>query len=350
MNSNPYEAPLALIGDLGATHTRLALVCGNERICSKSYSTQAALSLEAVLTDFIETEAGDLNQYGGLQGACLGVAGHVSRGEAHLTNVGWTVSEASIQKLLGAPTLLVNDFYAQAVAMPLLSQDSLVHICGPKLLVPELGRSFGVLGAGSGLGEAILVSPQSDAITARQQAESRVLASDWLVVPTEGGHCRFAPRNEEEVKLNRWLQGRYGEHISVERVVSGAGLVDLFYYFLGDQDLPVGFSEPVRGDQVTQAAFQRECEVSLETLSHFVGIYADEAANLTLKSNAGVVFLSGGVTPHLLPMIHKEFPSQFVKKGRYQNLLANVSVWVVTQTDPGLFGAQALAERLIQSF
>jgi glucokinase len=51
-----------------------------------------------------------------------------------------------------------------------------------------------------------------------------------------------------------------------------------------------------------------------------------------------------------LPIIHKEFPAHFVKKGRYQSLLANVSVWAVTKTDPGLFGAQALAERLIQSF
>lgn len=350
MNSKPYEAPLALIGDLGATHTRLALVRGDERICHKSYSTQHASSLEAVIKEFLNNEVDDLEQLGGLKGACLGVAGHVSRGEAHLTNVGWTVKEASIQNLLGAPTLLVNDFYAQAVAMPLLNKDALVHICGPKSLSPEAGRSFGVLGAGSGLGEAILVSPQSDAITARHQAKTGPVANEWLVVPTEGGHCRFAPRNEEEVKLNRWLQERYGEHISVERVVSGAGLVDLFYYFLGDLDLPIGFTEPVKGAQITQAAFERQCEVSLKAISHFVGIYADEAANLTLKSNAGVVFLSGGVTPHLLPMIHQEFPSHFVKKGRYQSLLANVSVWAVTKTDPGLFGAQALAERLIQSF
>jgi glucokinase len=339
-----------LIGDLGATHTRLALVRGDERICQKNYSTQTATSLEAVIQEFLNQEAGDLTQYGGLKGACFGVAGHVSQGEAYLTNVGWAVNESKLQALLGAPTLLVNDFYAQAVAMPLLKQESLTHICGPKNLIPEQGRSFAVLGAGSGLGEAILVSPQSDAITARQQASTKIASHEWLVVPTEGGHCRFAPRNDEEVKLNRWLQERYGEHISVERLVSGAGLVDLFYYFLGDQDLPIGFSEPVKGAQITMAAFERDCQISLKSLKHFVGIYADEAANLTLKSNAGVVFLSGGVTPHLLPIIHKEFPAHYVKKGRYQSLLANVSVWAVTKTDPGLFGAQALAERLIQSF
>lgn len=349
MNSKLFDAPLALIGDLGATHTRVALVQGQELIAQKSYSTQNATSLESLLEKFLSEDVQKPVSMDEIMVACFGVAGHVHQGEAHLTNVGWTVSESSIRNLINAPALVVNDFYAQAVAMPLLDRSSVTHICGPDELAPKAGRSIAVLGAGSGLGEAILIPKYHDVIESHYTESDYELEHSWIAVATEGGHARFAPRNETEVGLNRWLQGRYGEHISVERVVSGMGLVDLFSYFLGGRPLPTGFTLPITGAQVSHGAFELNDSVALDAISHFVGVYADEAANLALKSNAGVVFLSGGVTPHLLPAIHEQFPSDFVKKGRYQRLLGGVSVWAVTIPHPGLLGAQVLAERLLNS-
>ena len=131
--------------------------------------------------------------------------------------------------------------------------------------------------------------------------------------------------------------------------MSGPGVVDIFQYLLGGRALPDGFSKPLTGVQVSEAALNRGDPIALEALSHFVGVYADEAANLTLKSNAGVVFLSGGITPQLLPVIHEHFQGSFINKGRYRRLLAQVSVWAVTAPNPGLFGAQVLANRLFNS-
>lgn len=349
MTSKLFDAPLALIGDLGATHTRVALVQGQALIAQSNYSTQDASDLESLLEKFLNDDVPQPISMDEIMVSCFGVAGHVSEGEAFLTNVGWKVSESAIRDFTNAPALVVNDFYAQAVAMPLLDRRSLTHICGPDQLIPKAGRSIAVLGAGSGLGEAILVPKPYDVIDQHNPSTDHELDDAWIAVATEGGHARFAPRNEAEVGLNRWLQGRYGEHISVERVVSGMGLVDLFSYFLGARSLPDGYTEPLTGQQVSQAAFERYDPIALDAISHFVGVYADEAANLTLKSNAGIVFLSGGVTPHLLPAIHEQFPSNFIKKGRYQRLLGGVSVWAVTIPHPGLLGAQVLAERLLNS-
>ena len=343
------QDPLALIGDLGATNVRIALVRGDLLLAESRYKTADFIGFTSLLEVFLN-DLKPAHLKNEIVVSCFGVAGPVVRGEAYLTNVGWSVSEQQLREALNAPALLVNDFYAQATAMPLLQRESLVHICGPDHLSPSPGQSIAVLGSGSGLGEAILVpSAYQPRPYDADDSDHVDTAPDWVAIATEGGHARFAPRNEAEVGLNRWLQGRYGEQISVERVVSGPGVVDIFQYLLGGRALPDGFSKPLTGLQISDAAFKRSEPIALETLSHFVGVYADEAANFTLKSNAGVVFLSGGITPQILPVINEYFQGAFINKGRYRSLLAQVSVWAVVAPNPGLFGAQVLANRLFNS-
>ena len=191
------DRPLALIGDLGATHTRVALVRGEETLAQARYSTQAALSLEFILEKFLNEELPEPSLRDEIVVSCFGVAGHVQAGVAHLTNVGWAVRESSIRELINAPALLVNDFYAQAIAMPALGRAQLVHLCGPNILCPNDGRSIAVLGAGSGLGEAILIprdyepSPHEvidDERSVDCDSEETISnGSRWIAVATEGG-------------------------------------------------------------------------------------------------------------------------------------------------------------------
>jgi glucokinase len=326
------SSPLILIGDIGGTNARLALVQGATILHHATYLTSECADFNSLIQRFVSSvEPDDLKP----QSACFGVAGPVLMGEVKLTNIGWTLRQHEIEATLGCPVRLVNDFYAQAVVVPYLIRPSVVHLCGPDLLSPT-PRPIGVLGAGTGLGEALLFP---------------ISAGDECVyhaIPTEGGHGRFAPRNEAEIGLSRWLQGRYGEHVSVERVVSGQGLIDLFYYFLGGRPLPEQFTEPVTPSMISEAALSQVDEVSVRALDHFVGVYADEAANLALKSNAGSIYLSGGISPKILPALHDAFQSAFLNKGRYRNWLSQVSVWVVTAPEPGLMGAQIIAEEIIE--
>ena len=336
--SHTEDQPLLLTADVGGTNARFALWLGEHLLVSERYSTRDYQDLLAPLAEFLKRSEAQLDQP--IEAACVGVAGPVFEGQAHLTNVGWTLTERSIAELLMCPVSLVNDFFAQASVVTFLKREQVVHLCGPEEIDEGAERRpIAVLGAGTGLGEAFLI-PEC---WARVEDEPR-----YRAFSTEGGHTRFAPRNEVEVGLMRWLQGRYGEHVSVERILSGPGLVDLFNYLRGGQALSGLYSEPITPEQVTAAA-ERQDELALRTLHRWVELYADEAANLALKLNAEAIYLSGGLSPKLLPALRASFPGTFVEKGRYRPWLSSLSVWVVTVEEPGLLGARQIAMDLAQS-
>lgn len=314
-----------LIGDLGGTNTRLALA-----------------RADGVFEDQARFATGDLEAFWtGVRGflgdrrpaaACLGVAGPVHHGRVSLTNVALELDERVLGDRLGAPFRLINDFHAQAAAIPRLAPDDRESIGGG---AADPGAPIAVLGAGTGLGEALLV-PRGD--------------GTYRVLPTEGGHARFAPRDEREIELLRWLWRRFPAHVSVERVLSGPGLAAI-YAFLGERGGRPGPSSPppdiLDPAEITDRALRRACPRCIEALEIFVGIYGDEAANLALKGNAGGgVFLSGGIAPRIGPALHAGFRRAFTAKGRFGSWLERLPVHVVTHPDPGLLGAFVEARAL----
>jgi glucokinase len=344
--------PCLLIGDIGGTHARIALVQGPQMLKQRVYSTLDFEHLLEILNKFQLELAEDQNITGSMpyptaQAACFAVAGPVLQGEVLLTNVGWRLNETDLREALKIEVRLVNDFYAQAVSIPHLTRTSLVHLCGPELQHEGEPRPIAVLGAGTGLGEALLIPEHFHDFVEELDENSLMRSIHYQAVATEGSHARFAPRNEQEIGLMRWLQGRYGEHISVERVVSGQGLVDLFHYLQAGRPISDEFEVPITAAQISRAALNESDNVCQLALKHFVEVYADEAANLVLKSNAEAVYLSGGITQKILPALHAYFHGIFTHKGRYQNWLSKVSVWVVMAQEPGLLGAQIIAEDLV---
>lgn len=339
--------PALLIGDIGGTNARLALVWGGEVLAQQTYATRALSGLGEGVSLLLSEARREAPVE--VRAACVGVAGPTRAGRARLTNVGWGVDEGALSELIGAPARVVNDLYAQAAAVPHLSRAELAHLCGPEQTLADLTpapfaerRPLAVIGAGTGLGEALLVPLR--ALDPSGEVQYRPFA-------TEGGHARFAPRNETEVGLMRWLQGRHGEHVSVERVVSGPGLLDLFTYLgggalLDPRALPPYLTHPLTPEQVTQGALERGDELCARAVQRWVELYADEAANLALKCDAEAVFLVGGLSHALTPALRAHFQGAFLNKGRYRELLSKVSVWVVTARDLGLIGAERLALEL----
>jgi glucokinase len=337
MTDTASDHLVVLIGDIGGTHCRLALVEHDQILAQETYSSQDYPHLKIPVLAFLKKCKDDHHKATQEvtkdltpKVACFGVAGPVHQGRVHLTNLGWTLEETELSEQIGCPVRLVNDFYAQAVAIPYLDRYSLVHLCGPDSQDTHQ-RPIAVLGAGTGLGEALLIPSPNQG---------------YIAVATEGGHTRFAPKNEIEIGLLRWLQGRYGDHISVERVVSGPGLVDLYRYLLGSRSPCALLEEPITGAMISRLALEHADETCERSLEIFISIYADEAANLALKCNAQAVYLSGGITPQILTSLRRYFHHIFVDKGRYRQWLADVSVWVVAAPEPGLMGAQIEAENL----
>lgn len=307
-----------LVGDVGGTNCRLALYEGDRLRSSRTVASASVSGLAAAVDEFLVDEFLE----GGISiaSACFGVAGPVVDGRCVLTNLGWTVEADALSAQLGAPVRLINDFHAVALAVPELTS-------GDSVALDELparpDAPIVVLGAGTGLGEAFCVpSP-----------------SGWIVVPGEGAHSRFAPKTPVEMGLLTAFQQRYGAHVSVERVVSGPGLAAVYDFLRGEAPRHSDFAGLTTPAVVSRLGADGGCGICVEALEIFVDTYADEAAALALKCNAGAVYLAGGIAPRILPQLRARFRRAFEDAGRYRSLLSRVPVRVITHPEPGLLGA-----------
>ena len=178
------------------------------------------------------------------------------------------------------------------------------------------------------------------------------------VFACEGGHTDFAPRDDRQIELLRFLQARFG-HVSYERILSGPGLVNV-YEFLRSSSSDGG-SEPAElrheidtGDAaaaISRAAMNRTCALAEKSLDLWISVYGAEASNLALKAMAtGGLFLAGGISPKILPRLQESlFIQNFLDKGRMRPLIESIPVCVVTNDKAGLLGAARCAAQNGQS-
>ncbi|MCY1078553.1 glucokinase [Archangium lansingense] len=322
---------LVLAGDVGGTKTALALAQGGTIIERRVFPSAAYTSLEALVSEFLGQRGKEISR------ACFGIAGPVSEDSVRTTNLRWVVEARSLERTLRVPRVtLVNDFHALAIGITVLPASDLAVLNdspsdpkGPWVLI----------GAGTGLGEAVVVHT----------------GNGYEVIASEGGHTDFAPRNELEIDLLRFLLKRH-ERVSYERIICGRGLVALYEFMRGRS--PEAESSAVReeiarssGDAapiISGHGLAGDDPLCTQVLSLFVSIYGAEAGNLALKVVArGGVFIAGGIAPKILPkLLDGTFRSSFVAKGRLSPLLEATPVKVVLNSDAGLLGAAALAARL----
>jgi glucokinase len=318
-----------LAGDVGGTNTRLALFGpdGPARF-ERTVPNRDFPDFDAALARFLADASPTTPS-----AAALAVAGPVLDGRVRMTNIGWTLEEPALSHALGGcPVRLLNDLEAAAYGV--------LHLPGAELRVLADGAPPGrgnvaVIGAGTGLGEALLTW-----CGARPHA-----------IASEGGHADFAPRDATEFALLEWL-GRSHRHVSWEHVVSGPGLVWL-YEFL--RDTGRGEEPPAlraRLDAavepafvITRSALAGEDALCVRTLELFVRAYGAEAANLALKGmTLGGVYVTGGIAPSVLTGRWAElFMRAFVDKGRYAELMRRIPVRVVLSPHAPLVGACAVA-------
>jgi glucokinase len=321
---------MILAGDVGGTKTRLAVFDGDRLVRRATLPSAHFDSLERLVADFM---AGSPER---LESACLGVAGPVQDDTCRATNLPWVIEAHELARSARIPRVrLVNDFHALAIGIWQLRPDELVSLNeGPS----DPRGPFAVIGAGTGLGQAVVL-PGPDGLE---------------VLSSEGGHTDFAPRNDLEIDLLKFLLGRH-HRVSYERVLSGPGLLTL-YAFLCEREADAG--SPTVRDEITRAGEDGPAVISAHALRGddalctwalelFVSIYGAEAGNLGLKVVArGGVFVAGGIAPKILPkLLAGEFRKAFIDKGRMSPLLERMPVKVVLDPDAGLFGAAALARR-----
>jgi glucokinase len=316
---------MLLAGDIGGTKTNLAIYSPEGGLTPQAEATFRSVdypSLEAVVTEFLGKVRMSTNR------AVFGVPGPVVDRHSTTTNLPWVIHEGALEDALGMQQVkLLNDLEATAYGLPHLPASDLYPINDGSA---RSGTRV-VVAPGTGLGEAILFHQEGH----------------FHVIPSEGGHADFAPTNLFEIRLLRYLKGKFG-HVSYERVCSGSGLPSI-YAFLKKQ----GFAQE-RPDMkkalkeaddptpiIVQKAMAGECELSIATLNAFVSILGAEAGNLALKVMAtGGVYLGGGIPPKILTKLKDgTFMAAFVNKGRFAEMLAQIPVYVILNEKTALFGA-----------
>lgn len=317
---------IVLAGDIGGTHTRLGLfMAGKNRPRLKAEETflsETAKGLEEIIERFLGKHETDI------AGACFGIAGPVEEDRTKTTNLPWEVAGGKIKEHFGfAHVRLINDVAATIRAVPLLTHKELLMLNRGK------GVKDGVIGLaapGTGLGQALMV-----------WVDGRGVA-----MATEGGHADFAPRNEKELDLWRYLHDRYG-HVSIERVVSGPGLYHIYAWlkettaYREPAWLSCALKESDPPKVIAEAAMNEKDPMCSDAMTLFVSLLGGVCGNLALTGlTLGGLYLGGGIPPKILSALKQDvFMNAFTDKGRFRELVSRIPVHVILNDKAALLGA-----------
>lgn len=318
-----------LAGDIGGTSTRLAwfepaadgLRCSAEAV----FPSRLHTGLAGIVATFTAAEPRRI------AAACFGIAGPIREARVETPNLPWVIEGPALARQLGlAHVELINDLEANAWGIAGLTAEDFAWL---NRGVPAAGNAA-VISAGTGLGEAGLYWD----------------GCHHHPFATEGGHSDFAPRNDLEVELLRHLNRRYGR-VSVERVVSGPGLVGIYEFLRarGGGVEPAALTrEMAAGDPaaaISRAARDGSSQTAQRSLALFVTLYGAEAGNLALKTLATAgVYVGGGIAPKLLAALQDgSFMAAFSDKGRMRGLLEAMPVRVIVNERAALIGAARCA-------
>ncbi|MFN3389453.1 MAG: glucokinase [Allosphingosinicella sp.] len=254
--------------------------------------------------------------------AAIAMAGPVQGEVLKLTNNPWVIRPALIPSKLGAERYtIVNDFGAVAHAVAQLPDDRFTHLCGPERPLPQSGV-ISVVGPGTGLGVAQLLRREGH----------------YHVIETEGGHIDYAPLDSLEDRILIHLRQHF-RRVSIERIVSGQGLPNIYEALATIEDRPVHFREEkalwiaamAGEDSLAAAAFDRFC-LSLGAV----------AGDIALAQGAQAVVIGGGLGQRLDGHLPKSgFRDRFIAKGRFERRMDDMPIKLITHPQPGLFGAAA---------
>jgi glucokinase len=318
---------MILAADIGGTKTILAL-CNSQgqAMLEQSYPSQEYASFNEIVRLFLSTVNDPPRQ------ACFGVAGPVRQGRAQTTNLPWMIDAQELGTDLGFTQVhVINDLEATAYGIAGLGSSDLLTLNPGQ---PNAQGNAAVIAAGTGLGEAGLYWD----------------GQTYHPFACEGGHTDFAPNSKLQVALLEYLMSKF-EHVSWERVLSGAGIYNL-YQFLRDTQVdqePEWLAQQLQiGDPaaiITQAALEEKCVLCSCALEFFVTLYGAAAGNLALKLMAtGGIFIGGGIAPKIISHLQpSHFMAAFRKKGRMSELLEAIPVHVILNPKTALLGAARYA-------
>lgn len=322
MSSAPHDTYPRLVGDIGGTNARFALIRtpGQEMEAMRTLPCAGFPGPAEAIERYIAETGAPRPRW-----CAFGIANPVDGDFVKMTNHHWAFSIRELRTRLDLEHLqVINDFTALAMALPALPVSELLQVGGGTAVAR---RAIGLLGAGTGLGVSGLVP----------------CGGDYVPLEGEGGHVTLAASDAHEAAIIAWLAERH-PHVSAERILSGPGLVTLHEAeaALAGQPAPA-----LTAAEISRRALDGSsplCATTVDTFCAFLGTVAADLA-LTLGARGGV-YIGGGIVPKLgAAFARSRFRARFEQKGRFSDYLARIPTWVIDSPYPGLVGAARALER-----
>ncbi len=256
---------------------------------------------------------------------CIAVAAPIDQTTICLTNNLWRFSRKKFTQQTGCKNIsVVNDFAAVARSLPELKPEH-YEVVGDSNAIRH--QTMVTIGPGTGTGVASVTF----------DAYGRA-----IIIPSEGGHVDFAPITELESEILNLLRKEFGR-VSIERILSGPGIMNLYRALGKIRDLPTPLLLP---REVAASAQISGENLARETMLTFFAVLGSVAGDLALSLGAkGGVFIAGGIVPRNLELLRKSnFRTRFVAKGRYKEFNDEISTKIITHPNPGLLGAALIAK------
>lgn len=302
--------------DIGGTNTRIAQIAENnnfpeiiriEKYLTKDIATQQGL-LEA-LDDFSQKKITRLS---------LGVAGPILDDTVSLTNFPLKIIKKEIEDYYHnqIQVSLINDLEATAYSLFVMSEEKTRQLYGKKKSL-NLRENIALMTPGTGLGEAYILKE--------------------TVFSSEGGHCAFAPTDNEETALLSYYLNK-GEELSYESLLSGKGFVNIYKY-LWHKKYKESYKGNITSMEITKKALENSHREAIEwqTLSLYLKILGQEGKNLILKAKAlGGLVLTGNILNYLEPIIEETGYLQEAFKTDF--LLKDTPIYLLKEPEPQLYG------------
>lgn len=307
-------AAAVLIGDIGGTNTRLAIANSGTVGEVRRYVNVDIDGIGSCLADFLSRR--DL-----VAAQCdvmLAVAAPVVGDSVTLTNLAWEISRPHLQTRFGFRRIgLLNDFFAIAQALPALTPSDTLAIGGGIAVrdAPAL-----VIGPGTGFGASIAL-PGGAALA------------------TEAGHALMSAMTADETTVLDRLRENLGV-VSVEQVLSGAGLSNLHRAVLGSPQDPA-----LSAEAIATRALAGDDPAASETLALFFAFLGIAARNLALSTGArGGVYLAGGILPrYAQALAASDFRARFEFPAPLPGYLEGIPTRLITHPEPALLGLACYA-------
>lgn len=305
-----------LLADIGGTNARFAL-CPKGEVKVERMKTLSAKDYPDIATaisaylDWVDLQP---------VAACFAVACPAREDRIEFTNSPWRFSRTALAAEFGWQRFqTVNDFEALSLGVPSAKPEGL-HTLRRGTVEPR--GACAVLGPGTGFGVSGLVCDRH---------------GGWVALAGEGGHVGFAPQDELEVDLLRFLQQRYGR-VSCERLLSGDGLVNIYEFLSVQAGKPAERPSPA---DITARGLEQGERIARDALRRFCAILGSAAGDLALiLGSSGGVYIGGGIVPRLLPLLlDSPFEQRFLDKGRLSTLLREMPIFVILDNTLALLGA-----------